>query len=99
MKQEHSVWHHAAKKYVVVDFREVEGEGETIETMEGKLLAVRGRDFIIRGVQGELYPIRKDIFYQTYDVLEEMPVSREVKAELTRVLRKKGLLGGSKKCG
>jgi len=29
-----------------------------------------GKDFIIRGVEGEFYPIKKDIFYKTYDVIE-----------------------------
>jgi len=43
--------------------------GETINTREGTLIAIVGQDFIIRGVEGELYPIKKDIFYKTYEVL------------------------------
>lgn len=46
-------------------------KGETIETREGKLIAVAGEDFIIRGVEGEIYPISKEIFYKTYEVLEQ----------------------------
>ena len=37
-----------------------------IKTLEGELTASPG-DWIIRGVKGELYPCRDDIFQQTYD--------------------------------
>ena len=37
-----------------------------IHTLEGNHLVSTG-DFIIRGVQGELYPIKKDIFLETYE--------------------------------
>jgi hypothetical protein len=68
-------WKKARKKPVVVEFREVEGDEEQIETLEsegheGVLTARAGQDFIIRGVNGEIYPIKKDIFYKTYDVIE-----------------------------
>jgi hypothetical protein len=42
----------------------------TIRTLEGDMLAGRG-DWIIRGVQGEFYPCRADIFEQTYEAVEE----------------------------
>lgn len=38
----------------------------SIETLEGVMLA-RPTDFIIQGVQGEIYPCRADIFVQTYE--------------------------------
>lgn len=38
----------------------------TIDTMEGVMTAFIG-DWIIKGVQGELYPCRPDIFEMTYD--------------------------------
>jgi len=62
-------WGKARKKPVTVKFREVEGEEETIETREGTLKAYKGKDFIIKGVEGELYPISREIFFKTYDVL------------------------------
>ena len=37
-----------------------------IDTLEGTMLANAG-DFIIRGVQGEFYPCKPDIFEQTYE--------------------------------
>jgi hypothetical protein len=37
-----------------------------IRTLEGTMWARRG-DFIIRGVQGEFYPCKPDIFAQTYE--------------------------------
>ena len=39
-----------------------------IETLEGQL-AVREGDWIIRGIVGELYPCRDDIFRQTYEAV------------------------------
>ena len=38
----------------------------TIHTLEGDMKANRG-DYIIKGVKGEFYPCRKDIFEQTYE--------------------------------
>ena len=37
-----------------------------IKTLEGVMTAVTG-DYIIKGVQGEFYPCKPDIFKQTYD--------------------------------
>lgn len=41
-------------------------EGAYIETLEGRMRAERG-DWIIRGVKGELYPCKPDIFAATYE--------------------------------
>ena len=40
-----------------------------IATLEGNMLAKSG-DFIIKGVQGEFYPCKPDIFWQTYEKTE-----------------------------
>ena len=40
----------------------------TIHTLEGDMRAIDG-DYIIKGVKGEFYPCRKDIFEQTYDMV------------------------------
>lgn len=40
-----------------------------IPTLEGVMIARHG-DWIIRGVQGELYPCRPDIFAATYEPAE-----------------------------
>ncbi|MGN0263938.1 MAG: hypothetical protein ACI4DX_06070 [Oliverpabstia sp.] len=40
--------------------------GCTIETLEGHHKARLG-DYIIRGVKGEIYSCKSDIFYETYD--------------------------------
>ena len=37
-----------------------------VDTLEGKMNASPG-DYIIKGVQGELYPCKPDIFEKTYD--------------------------------
>ena len=40
-----------------------------IDTLEGKMKASIG-DYIIKGVQGEFYPCKPDIFEQTYEGAE-----------------------------
>ena len=40
-----------------------------IETLEGTMRAHEG-DWIIRGVQGEFYPVKPDIFKATYEPVE-----------------------------
>jgi hypothetical protein len=44
----------------------------TIHTLEGSMRANRG-DYIIRGVKGEFYPCRADIFEATYEKVAEEP--------------------------
>jgi hypothetical protein len=41
-----------------------------IETLEG-IMKVCPKDFIITGIQGERYCCKQDIFYRTYDMVEE----------------------------
>lgn len=42
----------------------------SVKTLEGtSYTLVADRDVIIRGVKGEYYPCRKDIFYETYNVI------------------------------
>ena len=41
----------------------------TIKTLEGKMQVSKG-DYIIKGVQGEFYPCKPDIFEQTYEIAE-----------------------------
>lgn len=41
----------------------------TIHTLEGHMTAEKG-DYIIRGVKGEIYPCKPDIFDATYEPVE-----------------------------
>ena len=43
--------------------------GISIRTLEGTMTASPG-DWIIRGVSGEFYPCKPDIFEQTYEVVD-----------------------------
>jgi len=79
-------WRKARKKPIIIEFREPEPNDviccgiytdlhsipiERIKTLEGDLIAYPDVHFIIKGTKGELYPIRKDIFYETYEVIED----------------------------
>jgi len=41
-----------------------------IKTLEGTMTAIPG-DWIIKGVKGEFYPVKPDIFVQTYEVVSD----------------------------
>jgi hypothetical protein len=41
----------------------------TIWTLEGEMTALVG-DYIIKGIQGEFYPCKPDIFEQTYEPIK-----------------------------
>lgn len=41
-----------------------------ISTLEGDMVAQKG-DYIIKGVKGEFYPCKPDIFEETYEVVSE----------------------------
>src|SRR5437773_2218690 len=43
--------------------------GLRIPTLEGLMLGIEG-DWIIKGVKGELYPCKPDIFAATYELVE-----------------------------
>lgn len=52
-----------------IDYPDGEPKYVAIDTLEGTMLASPG-DWIIRGVQGEFYPCRDDIFGATYEPVE-----------------------------
>jgi len=55
------------KKPVIVEAYQT-SEVVEIETLEGVMRADIG-DYIIKGIQGELYPCKPDIFIETYEVV------------------------------
>ena len=59
--------HESAKKWTWGEYEQVVSkEGLKIFTLEGPHMATIG-DWIIKGVKGEFYPCKPDIFEQTYD--------------------------------
>lgn len=57
-------------EFVPAHVRREEEDGLYITTLEGDHFANIG-DFIIKGVKGEFYPCKPDIFALTYDEVEE----------------------------
>lgn len=58
----------ARKKPVIVEFEFAKTDGE-VEAIGGKVKYKKG-DAIITGTKGEKYPCRRDIFDETYEVIE-----------------------------
>ena len=48
----------------------VEGNTLKVKTLEGISYNVKTSDVIIRGVKGEYYPCKKNIFEETYETIE-----------------------------
>lgn len=62
-------WKACRKRPVVVHVRE-QRQGEAhVSTREG-ITPIRPDDLIMRGVQREEYPIGRELFEQTYDLLD-----------------------------
>lgn len=55
---------------VRIDYADLSNPLLKIETLEGLMIAKTG-DYIIKGVQGEFYPCKPDIFKETYEKVEE----------------------------
>lgn len=55
---------------VRVDYADLDNPVLKIETLEGLMVATEG-DYIIKGVQGEFYPCKPDIFKETYEKVEK----------------------------
>ena len=60
------IWKPCTKNAVLLHYRGVNGEKEIIHTWEGDLVALRERDYIIKGLEGEEYPIEKSLFSRLY---------------------------------
>ena len=54
----------------IIDYYFEKDKAIVIPTLEGNMIASIG-DWIIRGVQGEYYPCKPDIFKATYEAVEE----------------------------
>lgn len=53
-----------------VDYHNPENPVIKLKTLEGEMTASVG-DFIIKGIKGEFYPCKPDIFEKTYEVVKE----------------------------
>lgn len=58
-----------AGKNIIINYNDPKNPYLKIETLEGTMKANVG-DYIIKGVRGELYPCKKDIFEETYEKVE-----------------------------
>ena len=55
-----------AKDFFITQDKEICCE---IETLEGRMIAIEG-DYIIRGLRGEYYPCKPDVFEKKYEVIK-----------------------------
>ena len=58
------------KKPIVVEAEQHIGDPIAIETLERTMVARNG-DFIITGVRGERYPCKEEIFWATYEPVQD----------------------------
>ena len=54
-----------------------------VETLEGHMRCKKG-DFLIIGVKGEIYPIRRNIFFETYEVVGTSELEENNEKEVNR---------------
>ena len=54
---------------LIVDYNDPGNPKVKIETLEGTMYGSIG-DYIIKGVRGEFYPCKPDIFKNTYDMVK-----------------------------
>lgn len=55
---------------IVISYKDADNPYMYIETLEGTMKASVG-DYIIKGVNGEFYPCKPDIFEKTYEEVAE----------------------------
>ena len=67
-------WFRQALKDGAVKYIEAEKDmpcDVEIKTLEGTHLAKQQQDYVIKGVRGEIYPCKADIFEATYEEVED----------------------------
>jgi hypothetical protein len=62
-------WRMCKKKPIVVRVRDVRPDESEVETLEGFKPCDPELHYIMKGVEGEEYPITKEIFWKTYDLI------------------------------
>ena len=67
-----------------IDHSKVEG-GLVIRTLEGEHIA-KISDYIIRGVNGEFYPCKAEIFEKTYEIAEKDSNNKQTNADRIRAM-------------
>ncbi|MEC0475655.1 hypothetical protein [Bacillus licheniformis] len=60
-----------------------------LPTSEGSVMIIHAGDFVIKGVEGEIYPCESSIFEKTYDPVDLSKKARKM-AELSGMLTKNG---------
>lgn len=82
MKNDGVEWKDCWKKPVKVQYREIT---ETIEikTREGTLFGYAGKDVLLKGIKGEIYPCKIDIFNATYTTTEPLS-DEEIRTETAK---------------
>lgn len=70
-------WYPVRKRPVEVEARGPYYDPQVVETIEGDFevsesyVRSHGGYYLIRGVEGEIYPCGADIFRETYEIIEE----------------------------
>ncbi|PNY87124.1 hypothetical protein [Staphylococcus agnetis] len=59
-------WSGAQVVYHVSKYRKI----LVVKTLEGEMNATIN-DYIVKGVNGEFYPVKPDVFHKTYEVLKD----------------------------
>lgn len=59
-------------KWMLESAHTFKGQGDLyIKTLEGEMLVGVG-DYVIRGIKGEIYPCKSDIFESTYELVDHL---------------------------
>jgi len=61
----------AMKKPLEVEAKQMDRDF-VVETLEGLMHGNRG-DYLVKGIEGEYYPVKRQIFEKTYCMFEELP--------------------------
>lgn len=70
IREDFSLWPGWTQTAFNIGQFDLSAAGANIETLEGVMFG-NPDDFLIKGVQGELYPCKPDIFAATYDPIED----------------------------
>ncbi|MCG7592434.1 hypothetical protein [Mycobacterium sp. PSTR-4-N] len=84
------VWDNGGKTYVRGGTGGLHDVHVVIETLEGDMRVAPG-DWVIRGIAGEFYPCKADIFAATYTAVDpkpETPRSAQLRVEAARLALK-----------
>jgi hypothetical protein len=83
------MWYKNAYDDKIIETNILGSNASSVKSREGNFLFMLG-DYIVRGIEGDIYPVKEAIFEQTYEKVEDEATSEDIDIDPAELLRQIG---------